>query len=75
MLEWKPHPLEVDAQAKGKGSPHIYKAVSGPWTIAKWTLTGPYALWRGKERWPKQFGFVTAQEAKDLAEKMEREGK
>lgn len=67
----------MEAVAKGKGPPSgaFYKLVSGPWTIAKWDMSDPrYALYRGKERWPKQFGFKTAKEAMDLANDMERRG-
>ncbi len=75
MLEWKQCPLAVEARRQGKGSPTPTKWVSGPWSIAKWDMSDPrFALWRGDERWPKQFGFKSAQEAMDLANDMERRG-
>lgn len=79
MLEWLPAPidqreLELRAKHPERTWPTM-KLVSGPWTIAKWDLSDPrYALWRGKERWPKTYGFKSAKEAKDLAESMERHG-
>jgi hypothetical protein len=78
MLEWLPAPIdqrELELRAKSGKTWPVMKLVSGPWTIAKWDLSDPrYALWRDKERWPKQFGFKTAKEAMDLANDMERRG-
>jgi hypothetical protein len=75
MLEWKQHPLDVEARAQGKGRTVPMKWVSGVWTLAKWDMSDPrFALWRGDERFPKQFGFKSAQEAMDLANDMERRG-
>ncbi len=79
MLEWLPapiaeHELELRAKHPERTWPCM-KLVSGPWVIAKWDLSDPrYALHRGTERWPKQFGFKTSQEAMDLANDMERRG-
>ena len=77
-MEWTParidkRELELRAAQPYRVWPTM-KLVSGLWTIAKWNMSDArYALWKGKERWPKTGGFTTAQEAKDLAEELERE--
>lgn len=76
MLEWLPAPIsdaELEARSKTTLIFPTTKLVSGVWQIVKWDLSDPkYALYRGNERWPKQFGFATAKEAMDVAEEMER---
>jgi len=78
MLEWLPAPIdEREATLRAASSKvwPVMKLVAGPWTISKWNLSDPrYALWRGAERWPKEYGFKSAKEAMDLAESMERHG-